>query len=74
MWFIKNIGTFLNTEVEWHSFVLGWSEIICPWHPYFPLDAQSCVEDEPHYYTFGRAVGMLTWVGIISLLVLLLRT
>ena len=58
---------FMNTLDEWHSFVIGWCEVLCIWPPQHPepshlLDA--ALRSEHHYYLFGRAIGVLTWLGI----------
>jgi len=65
------IKFFSNME-EWHSFVLGWCEVICYLKERIPLendDVKEMVSRERWYYTFGRAMGAFTWVIIIVAIV-----
>ena len=79
---MKNKWEFLSSIDEWHSFVIGVCEIICPWKPRIPrvipvsismtakpqnID-KDYLQNEYHYYLFGRAVGVLSWIGIASLI------
>jgi len=66
---------FMNNWDEWHAFVIGWCEVICPWHSRFPMpiDYHNPMIEEFHYYLVGRAFGVATWVGIIYLIKLLWR-
>ncbi len=58
---------------EWHSFVLGWCEVICYLlKERIPLKSKAVVamvNRERWYYTFGRAMGAFTWVGIVIAIV-----
>ncbi len=58
---------FMNTMHEWHSFLEGWCEVICPVHPViaYPEDVKKMIASEHWYYAAGRAFGVLTWVAII---------
>ena len=76
MSFLKGIepDTFLSTHQEWHAFIFGLSEVLCPWPPRHKtmsdhLAAQ--VRDEHHYYMLGRAAGILAWLTICCLMVAL---
>ena len=63
---------FFSNVDEWHSFVLGWCEVICYLKERIPLKSEDIVEmvnRERWYYTFGRAMGAFTWVGIIVAIV-----
>jgi hypothetical protein len=64
------IYTFVNTPEEWHAFVNGFCEVLCPWPPRYEASDELLqeIEDEFHYYQFGRSIGVLAWVGIIALL------
>jgi len=58
---------FLNTDEEIHSFVVGWSEAI---NLIFaaqekPESVKKMLAGEWHYYKFGLALGVFTWLGII---------
>ena len=58
---------FLNWG-EWHSFVLGWCEVICYLKERIPLkseDIVKMVDRERWYYSFGRATGIFTWIGLV---------
>lgn len=63
----KWLYTFLNTPAEWHSWVIGFSQVICPWRPplTIPKKELEYLKGEWHYYMFGRAVGVFAWLGII---------
>ena len=77
---------FMNDPDEWHSFLLGLFEILCPVRPRFRLDYASSVDDdetskklhelhlmivkEAWYYRFGMTLGFIIWVVGISALVL----
>ena len=57
---------------EWHSFWIGWAEIIClriP--PRFPITdhARLEMENEEHYYHMGRAIAILCWVVVLAVLI-----
>lgn len=82
---MRKIKEFLSSVEEWHSFVIGWAEIICPWKPYIPRAAtakkismtertaqvgEDYIQEDWHYYSFGRAMGVFTWLIIIVLLVI----
>lgn len=65
-------NSFLDTDAEWHAFVQGASEVICPWPPRWTTASENLVQDihdEHHYYMFGRTLGMLAWLAILILLV-----
>ena len=56
---------------EWHSFELGWSEMICLRIPsfYSPTEfSKGEMENEYHYFSLGRAVGVISWVIILAVL------
>lgn len=66
--------TFLNTHQEWHSFLIGFFEVLCPWRPRIPilLPSYQAVSGEYHYYMAGRGVGfpvlLLILIGIAKLI------
>jgi hypothetical protein len=71
-----NPSTFLDTPTEWHVLVIGLAEVICPWPPRFNVLELKNIDDliaERHYYYTGRALGVLVWLGIITLLTLLFK-
>jgi hypothetical protein len=65
------INSFLDCYREWHAFVIGLFEVLCPWPPRFKLVSQDLtnqVAGEYHYYLFGRAFGVIAWLAIAILL------
>ena len=63
------IQEFLNTGDEWHSFVIGWCEVMCPKKPRRPIPQKylRMIDDEYWYYVFGMVCGVFTWMVIILL-------
>jgi len=71
--FLKGIDPryFLDCYQEWHAFVNGWAEVIAPWPPFRKVMSEELAKEisgEYHYYMFGRAMGILTWIGIAKLI------
>ncbi|MGB6873343.1 MAG: hypothetical protein WBE46_04285 [Dehalococcoidia bacterium] len=66
MEFLKGIkpSTFLSTHEEWHAFVNGFCEVLCPWPPRHSINS---INSEYHYYQFGRAFGVIAWLIIAKL-------
>lgn len=73
--FLKGIrfSTFLSTYQEWHAFVIGFCEVLCPWPPrhkpmhaglWVPKELRKQIASEYHYYMFGRAIGVIAWLII----------
>jgi len=60
------LSTFMDTVEEWHAFVDGLCEALCPWPARHKPSAenQKAIEDEYHYYMWGRAVGILVLITI----------
>jgi len=54
---------------EWHAFWIGAFEVMCPWRPRLPISTAQLgyINDEYHYYLWGRATGIVAWVGIAKL-------
>lgn len=59
-----SLFSFMNTPDEWHSFVIGFFEVVC----YLPRkikpleDRRVMVSSEYWYYMFGRGMG---WVAFL---------
>jgi hypothetical protein len=76
------LATFVDTYQEWHAFVNGFCEVLCPWPPRvrIPLasaaqrkdkddkDLTSEILSEYHYYAFGRALGVIAWLIIAKII------
>jgi hypothetical protein len=66
----EGLKTFIDTCEEWHAVVEGFCEVICPWparyHPSHQL--LNDLRAEHHYYMFGRALGILGWIAICSII------
>jgi len=73
MEFLKGVkpSTFLSTPEEWHAFVIGFCEVLCPWPPrHKPMhrDLRKQIASEYHYYQFGRAIGVIAWLIIAKII------
>ena len=69
--FPKWLKNFLNTEDEWHSFIVGLCESIHIFKPLFSKDnaIPEYIIKEYHYYIFGRALGFIILAFFILSLV-----
>jgi len=73
MEFLKGIGfsTFLSTYAEWHAFVIGFCEVLCPWpprHKSMHKELRKQITSEYHYYMFGRGIGVVAWLIIAKII------
>jgi hypothetical protein len=61
-----NINNFLDTYQEWHALVVGFSEVLCPWPARHgpSRENRKDIEDEYHYYMWGRTLGTSAWLTI----------
>ena len=68
--FLKGIrfSAFLDTCEEWHAFVNGFCEVLCPWTPRCHCERSEAIAAEYHYYQFGRAIGVITWLIIAKII------
>ena len=71
MKFLKGIrlSTFLSTPEEWHAFVEGLCEVLCPWPAKHKLSGAllNDLRGDHHYYMFGRAIGVIAWLIIAKI-------
>ena len=69
MYFLKGVkpSTFLSTHEEWHAFVIGFCEVLCPWPPRCHCERSEAISAEYHYYMFGRALGVIAWLILAKL-------
>jgi hypothetical protein len=63
------LGTFLSTPEEWHSLVIGFFEVLCPWPPRIKLltPVNKYLQGEYHYYLTGRGAGFIALLCVILL-------
>jgi hypothetical protein len=71
--FLKGIklSTFLDCYQEWHAFVEGLCEVLCPWparHNFTHKKLLKDIQAEHHYYVFGRAMGVIAWLIIAAII------
>jgi hypothetical protein len=61
-----NISAFMDVYQEWHAFVEGLFEVLCPWPARYPPNDEllNDLKGDHHYYMLGRGVGILVWVAI----------
>jgi hypothetical protein len=61
-----NISAFLSCYQEWHALVEGFCEVLCPWPARHQLSGEllNDLTADHHYYTLGRALGILAWLTI----------
>jgi len=59
-----------STGEEWHAFLIGFFEVLCPWPARQPMkeDYFFRIENEHHYYLGGRASGVIAWIAIARLI------
>ena len=66
--FLKGIrlSAFLDCYQEWHAFVEGFCEVLCPWPARYQPSEEllNDLKGEHHYYVFGRASGVIAWLVI----------
>ena len=61
-----DLRNFFDIYQEWHAFVEGFCEVLCPW-PARYQPSEELLKDlkgEHHYYVFGRASGVIAWLLI----------
>jgi hypothetical protein len=72
MSFLKGVkpSAFMDVYQEWHAFVEGFCEVLCPWPPRHRLTGEllTDLQRDHHYYMFGRALGILAWLAIFSII------
>jgi hypothetical protein len=70
--FLKGIklSAFLDVYQEWHAFVEGFCEVLCPWPArYRPSEELlNDLKGDHHYYVFGRAMGVIIWLIIATII------
>lgn len=70
------LRTFLSTPEEWHAFLIGFFEVLCPWKPKRLISEEQSLQiaSEYHYYLAGRGLAFLTLLLILIGLCKLIET
>ena len=65
-----NIHAFLDTYQEWHAFVEGFCEVLCPWPARYNPSGEllNDLRGDHHYYMFGRTMGVIAWLIIAKII------
>ena len=65
-----DLRNFFDSHQEWHAFVEGFCEVLCPWPARYEPSRELLNElrSEHHYYVFGRAIGIIAWL-IIAIII-----
>jgi len=60
--------TLFDKYDEWHAFVIGFSESLCPWPAKLaiPKCCYPALLTEYHYYSAGRAVGAFCLLAYLA--------
>jgi hypothetical protein len=70
--FLKGIrfSAFLDVYQEWHAFVEGFCEVLCPWPARYQPSGEllNDLKGDHHYYVFGRAMGVIAWLIIAKII------
>ena len=61
-----DLRNFFDIYQEWHAFVEGFCEVLCPWPARYQPSEEllNDLKGEHHYYVFGRAIGVVAWLII----------
>ena len=61
-----DLRNFFDIYQEWHAFVEGFCEVLCPWPARYQPSEEllNDLKGEHHYYVFGRASGVIAWLII----------
>jgi hypothetical protein len=64
------LSAFLDCYQEWHAFVEGFCEVLCPWPARYKPSRRllNDLKADHHYYAFGRAVGVIAWLIIATVI------
>jgi hypothetical protein len=64
-----NLSAFMDVYQEWHAFVEGFCEVMCPWPARHRLSGEllTDLQGDHHYYAFGRVVGVVAWLVIAAI-------
>jgi hypothetical protein len=57
-----------STSEEFHAFLIGSFEVLCPWLPRHSINSINQINSEYPYYLGGRAMAVLAWLAIAKLI------
>ena len=63
-----SLKELFSTSEEWHAFLIGFFEVLCPWPPRHSINSINPINSEYHYYLGGRAMAVLAWIAIAKLI------
>jgi hypothetical protein len=63
-----SLKELFSTSEEFHAFLIGFFEILCPWPPRHSINSINPINSEYHYYLGGRAMAVLAWLAIAKLI------
>ena len=65
-----DLRNFFDIYQEWHAFVEGFCEVLCPWPARHKLSGKLLddLRGDHHYYMFGRAIGVIAWLIIAKII------
>jgi len=68
-------GEFLSSPSEWHSFIIGFFEVVVPWPPFIKRNdpLANFILSEYHYYLFGRFLGLPVLIAWLYLVYIMFR-
>jgi hypothetical protein len=63
------LSAFMDVYQEWHAFVEGFCEVLCPWPARHQLSGEllTDLQGDHHYYAFGRVAGIIAWLIIAGI-------
>ena len=76
-----SLKELFSTSEEFHAFLIGFFEVLCPWPSWVRIPSPStgegkgegdnpseAISNEHHYYLGGRAMAVLAWLAIAKLI------
>ncbi len=63
-----SLKELFSTSEEFHAFLIGFFEVLCPWPPHHSINSTNPINSEYHYYLAGRASGVIAWIAIAKLI------
>jgi len=63
-----SLKELFSTGEEWHAFLIGFFEVLCPWPPRHSTNSINPINSEYHYYLAGRGAAVLAWIAIAKLI------